>query len=164
MRDRTAPRRRWTAVAATAVAVVVAAMTALTAGPAAADGTFHTAMYPLTPVGGAPLRSGFVVNIHANGPQIFAHENYQLNGAGADTAYDVVISVWTANTSCSGAPAFALPTATLTTNAGGNGQAQHVFTPADAAGLRHMMLGATWTLSSGGTVAYTTGCEVLTLD
>ena len=40
--------------------------------PAAADQVYHTERLELVPVGGAPLQSGFVVNIHPNGPINFA--------------------------------------------------------------------------------------------
>jgi hypothetical protein len=35
----------------------------------------------LVPVAGAPLRSGFVQNIKAEGPHVYAHEIFVLNGA-----------------------------------------------------------------------------------
>ena len=131
---------------------------------AAADRAYHAAHLALAPVGSAPLRSGFVENIHANGPNIYAHEIYQLNGAEPTTAYQVVLSIWTANTSCLGEPTLRLPTAVVTTNSVGNGLADIVFTPADADGLRGSTVSAMWTLSSGATATYATGCEVITLD
>jgi hypothetical protein len=48
----------------------------------------------LVPVSDAPLQSGFVVNIHPNGPVIFAHEIYQLNGAAPSTTYQVMLMVY----------------------------------------------------------------------
>ncbi|HXF97189.1 MAG TPA: hypothetical protein VNJ46_01095 [Gaiellaceae bacterium] len=49
-------------------------MTALIAGAlapfAAADAVYHTEHLPLAPVASAPLRSGFVQNIKAEGGQV----------------------------------------------------------------------------------------------
>jgi hypothetical protein len=38
----------------------------------------------VVPVGGAPLRSAFVENLHANGSDVYAHEQYVLVGPDAD--------------------------------------------------------------------------------
>ena len=84
---------------------------------------FPAQRYLLTPIGGEPLESGFVENIHPNGPQIYARHVYVLNGARSDESYDVFISIWTSNVECSGAPAFVLPVAVLKTNVTGNGHA-----------------------------------------
>jgi hypothetical protein len=53
-------------------AAVTASIAALAALPAtaAADAVYHTQHMALEPVGDAPLRSGFVQNIKANGPTI----------------------------------------------------------------------------------------------
>ena len=40
------------------------------------------------------LRSGQVVDIHANGPQIGALERYEINGARANTSYEVKLELW----------------------------------------------------------------------
>jgi hypothetical protein len=134
--------------------------------PASADSTYHTGHIALAPIADAPLTSGFVQNIHANGPNVYAHEIYQLNGAQPTTSYQVVLSIWTTNTSCTGQPTAQLPTATLATNAAGDGLADVVFTPADAenAHLRGLTVSATWTLWNGTTPTYTTDCEIISLD
>jgi hypothetical protein len=54
---------------------------------AAADAVYHTQHMALEPVGNAPLRSGFVQNIKANGATIYAHEVYVLIGAAPRTAW-----------------------------------------------------------------------------
>jgi len=147
------------------LAVATALATALLiVAPAGADATYHTAHIKLAPVAGAPLTSGFVENIHANGPNVYAHELYQLNGAEPNTSFQVVLSIWTGNTSCSGEPALQLPTALVSTNAVGNGLADVVFTPEDADGLRGLTVSAVWTLSDAGSVSYATDCEVIHLD
>ena len=74
------------AFAATAVAVA--------APLAAADAVYHSQHIALNPTGGASLRSGFVENIHADGPQVYAHELYVLNGAEPDTTYQVTLLLY----------------------------------------------------------------------
>jgi hypothetical protein len=59
-------------------------------GVAFADQTYHTERLPLHSVDpDYPLRNGMVVNIHANGPNNFAIEEYILNGATPDTTYEI---------------------------------------------------------------------------
>ena len=142
-------------VAAVALAIV------LGTGPASADQLYHSGHYAFAPTDGAPLRSGFVENIHPNGPNVFAHEQYVINGALPRTTYQVWLTV--TYPSCS-TVLFAMQTATITTNAAGNGTALHVFTPADATGLHGLTIGGTWTLTTGGPPEYTTNCEVVQLD
>ena len=132
--------------------------------PAGADPAYHTGHIAFSAVEEAPLRSGFVQNIHANGPHVYAHEIYQLSGAEPKTSYDVVLSIWTANTSCSAGPALQIPTAELTTNPAGNGWADVVFTPAAADGLRGLTVSARWTVWDGTKATYATDCEVVSLD
>ena len=71
------------------VAVVAAAAlsVALIVPAALADQVYHSSHIALFPTGATPLRSGFVENIHVNGPNIFAHEIYVLNGAQPETTY-----------------------------------------------------------------------------
>jgi hypothetical protein len=144
--------------------LVAAVVCGLWVAPAGADSTYHTGHIALSPVASAPLTLGFVQNIHANGPNVYAHEIYQLNGAEPNTSFQVVLSIWTTNTSCSGGPTLQLPTATVTTNAAGTGLADVVFTPADADGLRGLTVSAMWTLWNGTTATYATACEVISLD
>ena len=158
-------RTKTTAAAVCWLSVTLVAA-CLWVSPAGADATYHTDHFALSPIGSAPLSSGFVQNIHAEGPNVFAREMYQLNGAEPNTSYQVVLSIWTSNTSCSGSPTFGFPVAALTTNAAGNGLADHVFTPEDVsrAGLHGLTVSAVWTLFNGTTAAYATDCEVVSLD
>ena len=57
-----------------------------------------------------------------------------------------------------------IPTASLRTNAAGNGTAYHVFTPEDADGLRGLTVGGMWFLVDGGSPAYATACAQVELD
>lgn len=146
-----------------AVFAAACACAGLAAAPAAADQAYHSQHIALEPVAGATLRNGFVENIHPNGPNVFAHEIYVLNGAAPNTTYDVAIAIWATNTSCSGAPDVAMGTATIDTNPAGNGKGQIVFTPADADGLIGLTVSVRWSVSIGSTVAYESDCEVVTL-
>ena len=154
--------RQWTK-AGVATAGVCALM-AFSAGPAFADATYHSSHYDLNGVGGARLRSGFVQNIHANGPNVYAHEQYVLNGAKPKTTYHVVLNIFPGDLTCSGAPAVSIPVATIRTNAAGNGAAYHVFIPMDADGLHGATVGGIWTVSEGASPDYRTGCETIVLD
>ena len=146
-------------------ATLALGVAALALAPSAhADAAYHSAHVALTPAGASPLRSGFVENIHPNGPNVFAHEQYVLNGAVPNTTYTVTIHITSlADTTCA-APFLNLDTASLTTNSAGNGSASKVFTPADVCGLANSTIHAYWTVSSGCTVVYTTSCQTITLD
>jgi len=155
-------RRRPLARVAASVAVSAAAVLVMSA-PAGADAVSPSAHIPLQAVADAPLRSGFVENIHANGPIVFAHEVYVVNGATQNTTFQVSIAVSLNDPTCIASPV-SFQTATLTTNAAGNGKAQIVFSPEDAAFLRNATHGAIWTLSAGGVPAYQTDCTTIVLD
>ena len=130
---------------------------------ARADAVYHSQHVALSPTGGAPLRSGFVENIHADGPNVYAHEQYFVNGAEPDTTYQVVLMIFPLDTTCSSS-SITIPTALIATNAAGNGSADHVFTPADADGLRGLTVGGMWLLMKGNTVVYATSCATIHLD
>jgi hypothetical protein len=140
---------------------------ALTLAPAAlADAVYHSSHIALMPVGSAPLRSGFVENIHPNGPNVFAHEEYVLNGAKPNTTYTVTLHISPAPATTCTAAAIPITTATFTTNPAGNGTADAVITPStvQSAGLANSTIHAYWTISTGGSVSYTTACQTIRLD
>src|SRR5215471_17860825 len=110
------------------IALALATTPLLATLPAWGDAAYHSQHISLVPVGNAPLRSGFVENAHANGPNVYAHEQYVLNGAGPRSTYQVTIMIFASNTTCTGSPTLALGTASIATNAAGNGSAFHVFT------------------------------------
>ena len=124
------------------------------------------------PSNGAPLRSGSVTNIHANGPIVYANEQYHLNGAEANTTYGVFLEVYVGDGNCSNDPVLVLgPTSTFTTNRAGNGHGKARFAPVDVAGLpvSPVVHGVNWVFSVGGTSvpeapAYETGCQQVVLD
>ncbi len=145
--------------------VLLVLVLALSAQTAFADQVYHSAHVPLMAAPGAPLRSGFVENIHANGPTIYAHEVYLLIGAMPNTTYDVALHIGPSGQSCSG-PEVSMTTAMLVTNVAGNGKAQKFFSPADANGLHGLTVHAFWTVTKSGATAasYWTGCETIHLD
>lgn len=145
-------------------AAVALLLTMVLVIPATADQAYRTQRLSLTPAATAPLRSGSVVNIHANGPAVYAHEVYMLNGAVANTAYTVVLNVYIATPVCAGTPDLVIPTATLTTNRAGNGTADAFFRPEDVAGLGGLTVSALWQVTHDDVVAYTTECTQITLD
>jgi hypothetical protein len=143
------------ALAVTAVAVAVPL--------AAADAVYHSQHIALNPIGSASLRSGFVENIHADGPQVYAHELYVLNGAEPDTTYQVTLLLYPFDPSCLSS-ATPIPTATFQTNSAGDGVGQFVFRPKDVPeALRGATQGIRWEVTSG-TSAYSTDCSSVTLD
>jgi hypothetical protein len=139
------------------VAVTLGA--AVLAGAAAADAVYRTERLELAGLAGAP-GGGMVVNIHTNGPQVYAHEIYTLRDAVPGT-YQVILNVFPTSLDCTGT-ALAFPTATLETNARGNGRADVKFTPEDVADFRGMTLSLTWTVT--GPATYVTDCTVVVLD
>lgn len=150
--------------------LIAAATTALLAAgvstSADADGVYRTEHINLRAIGGAPLRSGSVTNIHANGPIVYALERYHLNGAEANTTYQVFLQAYVGDGDCSGDMTFELPVSTFTTNRAGNGHGKARFAPEDVAGLptAPVVHGINWVFKDGGTDAYDTGCQQVVLD
>jgi hypothetical protein len=128
-------------------------------GTAAADRVYQTEHLELRGVGGV-TGGGMVVNIHPNGPNVYAHEIYTLRQAVPGT-YQVSLNLFTTSLNCTGSSAV-IPTATITTNASGNGWADVNFTPEDVGGLRGMTVSISWTVA--GPATYVTACTVVTLD
>jgi hypothetical protein len=130
-----------------------------------ADQAYHTERLPFAAVGGDPdLRAGHVINSHSNGPIRYAREDYMVNGARPNETYDVVIRVFL-STACTGDPDLALPTAAIETGAEGQGQAAHVFVPADVAPFGPpLTVHANWVLQRGGVTEYQTDCTTINLD
>jgi hypothetical protein len=141
------------------VLAATATLAAAFIGSATADQVYHTERLKLNGVSGAP-GGGMVVNIHPNGPNVYAHEIYRLSHAVPGT-YQVSLNVFPTSLDCTGATAV-LPTAMLTTNATGNGRADVKFTPEDVASLRHMTFSISWTVA--GPATYVSACTVVTLD
>lgn len=144
--------------------VLAALATALTAaaafaGTAAADRVYHTERLELSGVSGAP-GGGMVVNIHANGPKVYAHEVYVLRQAVPGT-YQVSLTLFPTSLNCAG-QSVPIPTAMIETNAVGNGRADVKFTPEDVGDLRGTTVSINWSVT--GRATYVTDCTVVTLD
>ena len=148
------------------VAVTVAAVCAAALAPvAAADAVYQSEHLDLAAVGDAPLRSGFVQNIKAQGPMVYAHEIFVLNGAVPNTTYTVTRNFFFLDPDCSGGFAFQSSVATLGTNAAGNGRADIFVRPSEVPSFLQGVHGVTWTVTnSAGTVVYQTACTAVTLD
>ena len=140
------------------LAVALLAAATFAAG-AAADSAYRTEQLALVGVAGAP-GGGQVVNIHTNGPVVYAHEIYTLQHAAPGT-YQVFLNLFLTSRNCSGA-VVPLPTAAIETNAAGNGQGDAKFTPADAGDLRGQTFSISWTVV--GPATYQSACTVVTLD
>lgn len=138
--------------------IIASALIALAAAsPAGADAVYHSEHMVLSPVAGAPLRSGFIENIHANGPQVYAHEIYVLNGATPGTTYQVNLVLCSSTVPLASTP--------LTTNVAGNGRAELVFSP-DPSIPSGVTVNIQWvvTLAGNPTPVYQTACTAVTLD
>ena len=148
--------------AAVAAALATIALPLL-ASTAAADQYFHTSHAALIPINGAPLQSGFVNDIHAQGPEIGAQERYQLNGALPNTTYTVELHIYRGDPTCSGT-FFTRQTVTFTTNSAGNGQAGFTFFAANPVPPPNPVeSGIIWVVSTGGVPQYQTACVPVTL-
>jgi hypothetical protein len=156
--NRSRMARTWGMGCATVLAV------AALAPPAAADRAFHSQHLDLTPVNAGALRSGFVENIKADGPQIYAREIYVLNGAVANAEYGITRDFFFQDPNCEGNLVFHDDVATVTTNASGNARADVVVTPDQVAGFEGVH-GVAWTVrNAAGALAYRTACTAVTLD
>ena len=141
-----------------------ATVAALLPAVAGADRVYHSEHLRLTPMNGAPLRSGFVENIKAEGPRVYAHEIFVLNGARARTTYTVTRNFFFLDPECSGQLVFPSDVATLSTNVRGNARVDVFVRPAEVAGFEGVH-GVRWTVrDASGAVAYATRCTRVTLD
>jgi hypothetical protein len=141
----------------------LAAGAALLAAPGAfADQPFHTSHAPVHAVASAPLHSGFVNDIHTNGVVNAAHEEYHLNGAQADTTYQIQLLIY-ADQGCAGSPFLTIQTSMLTTNGAGNGNADATF-PAGAPNIPPLQVGIVWQFIANGTPVYATDCVPVSID
>jgi hypothetical protein len=134
---------------------------------ASADGVYQSEHIEFYPVGSQPLRSGFVENIHTNGPQVYALEQYVLNGAAPNTQYYIKPFIFLENSGCTnGLIPFPVENS-INTNTTGNGTTLVKITPDVAAGLGGLTINVRWQLLVGspdGPAAYETNCAVVTLD
>ena len=141
-----------------------ATVAALLPTVASADRVYHSEHLRLTPMNGAPLRSGFVENIKAEGPMVYAHEIFHLNGALARTTYTVTRNFYFLDPDCDGQLVFRSDVAELRTNVSGNARGDVFVRPAEVAGFEGVH-GVRWTVrGAAGAVVYQTRCTAVTLD
>ena len=125
----------------------------------------HLPFQPLRPESGRRRSTsyGFVQNIHANGPNVYAHEQYVLNGANPKTTYRVVLNIFPGDLN--------VFESTESLNFGshhsnerrGQRSCYHVFIPADPSGLHGATVGESGPFR-GDSLDYQTGCETIVLD
>ena len=143
--------------------VSAATVAALLPTVASADRVYHSEHLRLAPMNDAPLRSGFVENIKAEGPRVYAHEVFHLNGARARTTY-IVTRNFFLDPECSGQLVFLSDVATLRTNASGNARGDVFVRPSEVEGFQGVH-GVRWTVrDSSGALTYQTRCTAVTLD
>ena len=144
------------------IAAAVVAVALIAVPTAFADQLFHTSHAAVHSVAGAPLRSGFVNDIHTSGVVNAAHEEYHLNGAQPGTTYQVQLVIYPSQ-SCAGSPFLTIQTSMLTTDGVGNGNANFTF-PAAAPNNPPLQVGIIWQFLSNGVPVYATDCVPVTVD
>jgi hypothetical protein len=143
--------------------VLAAAVLGLLAAPALADRAYHSQHITLMSADGAPLKAGFVENIHVNGPEVFALERYVLVGAMPLTQYQARIQIYLD-------PEMdqhfgALPTASFATNGVGNGVGHFTLPPSGVPPAFHgVTLYLVWELCVDSEVVYESSLSTVILD
>ena len=141
-------------------------MSSIFVGGVAADSVYHTERLILEPVGDA-TGSGFVVNIHPNGPVVFAQERYALRGAEPNTSYTVWLQIDATGVACDFDGLTIQMKADLRTNGAGNATspADFFFQPGGIPPcLRNASFPIHWDVTDGETLAYQTDSTIVTLD
>jgi hypothetical protein len=140
---------------------------ALSPGLALADSVYHTERLALEPVGGAQ-GTGMVVNIHPNGPMVFASERYALRDAEPNASYTVWLVIDASNLTGCDFPGLTIEMkADLQTNAAGNGTspADFYFQPGGIPPcLRDMSFPIHWEVTLDGVLTHVTDSTIVTLD
>ena len=142
------------------------ALLALSATSVAADAVYHTDQIAIQSVGGAS-GSGTVINIHPNGPTVFASERYMLRDAEPNATYQVWLVVDAAELDCAFSELPVLMAAAVTTNAVGNATtpADFYFTPeAVPPCLRDQSFPIHWEVTLDGQLTHQTDPIIVTLD
>lgn len=128
-------------------------------GAARADQGFHTTSYDLVTVGGSGV-AGTVVDIHTQGPQVYAQERYRLRGAVPGAEYTVSLTAY-ADAACT-TVALAVPgSPSGTANAAGVVSAQRTFPPM---GLTPGTLYLRWVVTGPSGPVAQTACVAVPVD
>jgi hypothetical protein len=140
---------------------------ALSPGLAAADSVYHTERLALEPVGGA-RGTGMVVNIHPNGPVVFASERYALRDAEPNASFTVWLLIDASEVAACDFPGLIIPMkADLRTNERGNGTspAAFYFSPGGIPPcLRNRSFPIHWEVTLAGVLTHQTDSTIVTLD
>ncbi len=130
---------------------------------AQADQGFHTTRYPLSSVTDGSMH-GWVIDIHAQGPKIYAQERYLLRDVSPGETY--VMNLYAYSDSDCGVLVVPVPgTATMTANMSGNARGAVTFVPADVEGLPRTTYHLRWVVTdSTGAVHFQTACVAVALD
>jgi hypothetical protein len=140
---------------------------AFSPGLATADSVYHSERLALEPVGGAQ-GDGMVVNIHPNGPVVFASERYALRDAEPNASYTVWLVIDASELTGCDFGGLTIPMkADLQTNAAGNGTspADFYFEPGGIPPcLRDMSFPIHWDVTLGGVLTHQTDTTIVTLD
>lgn len=149
-----------------ALALLSVLLSLVIAGPVAADAVYHTERLTLAPVGDA-AGTGFVVNIHPNGPLHFAQERYALRDAEPNTTYTVSLIIDASALDCPFPGLEIVMKAEFTTNAAGNATApaDFFFMPEGAPPcLRNASFPIHWEVTLAGVLTHQTADTMVTLD
>ena len=153
-------RRHW------AHSVMVLLTAALVFGwlqTAQADQTFHTTRYALSSVVDESAH-GAVIDIHTQGPRIYAQELYVLRDVLPGGTYVMNLYVYS-DPDCTDLVAPVPGTATMTANAAGNAHGAMTFVPAAVEGLPRTTYHLRWQVTDSiGAVVYQTACVAVALD
>ncbi|WP_378541514.1 hypothetical protein [Nocardioides sp. GCM10028917] len=128
-----------------------------------ADQVFHTTQYPLSSVAGESTH-GWVIDVHTEGPRIYAQERYLLRDVDPGQTY--VVNLYAYSDLDCGDIVVAVPgMATMTANASGNAHGAATFVPAAVEDLPRTTYYLRWQVTDGsGAAAYQTDCVAVALD
>lgn len=148
-----------------AIGLVVAGLLLGWMPMAQADRVFHTTRYALTSLTDQSSH-GFVIDIHTQGPTIYAQERYALRDAVPGATYVMNLYVYSSPGCATGDLVVAIPgTATMTANAAGNARGATTFVPAQVGGLPRTTYYLRWQVTdSSGAAVFQTECVAVTLD
>jgi hypothetical protein len=150
-------------LALTRLALLTSLLLLFSALPAQADQDFHTTRYPLSSVADGSVH-GWVIDIHTQGPRIYAQERYRLQEVDPGRTYVMNLYVYS-DPACSDLVAPVPGTATMTANVSGNAHGAATFVPAAVEGLVRTTYHLRWQVTdSGGAIAYQTECVAVALD
>lgn len=147
----------------TRLALLTGVLLLVSALPAQADQDFHTTRYPLSSAADGSVH-GWVIDIHTQGPRIYAQERYLLRDVSPGQTYVMNLYGYS-DPQCSALVVPIPGTATMTANSSGNAHGATTFVPAALDGLPRTTYHLRWQVTdSAGAVVYQTACVAVVLD